>query len=240
MRYRRQLSPTLAFVAFLAAVLALTLAQRAGVFALSAVAVYAGQLLGRSFVARHHQRAGCTEPAVAVTSLARRNRTRGALELRPLGPVALRSDRPRRLDPGSLCSHRRARVGRQGHGQQAPFHAGLRRIGHLRCVAWRGGGALLVAPSRSLAGEARGRPDVPRRRAGCVARARSAHAQRARLGAHRRVRHRCIDRSCSHASPGQAHFRLTLPLASGLCTSRSSTARPEAGTTHGPRVSRPS
>jgi hypothetical protein len=38
MRYRTQLSPTLAFVAFLAAVMALTLAQRAGVFPLSAVA----------------------------------------------------------------------------------------------------------------------------------------------------------------------------------------------------------
>ena len=38
MRYRRQLSPTLAFAAFIAAVLALTLAQRAGVFTLSAVA----------------------------------------------------------------------------------------------------------------------------------------------------------------------------------------------------------
>jgi hypothetical protein len=37
-RYPRQLSPALAFVVFLAAVTALTLAQRAGVFALSAVA----------------------------------------------------------------------------------------------------------------------------------------------------------------------------------------------------------
>ena len=49
-----------------------------------------------------------------------------------------------------------------------------------------------------------------------------------------------LDRGSSNAPPGQAHFRLTRPLASWQCASRSSTAPPEAGTTHGPRVSRPS